>query len=193
MFAVSEQEYLLSKCYFTEQRITNKHETRFLLILWKKKIMYRYFKEYRYPSSLYMKIMTSVICATNHALSWYFLRIEENFFKEEECGETMGFFFTITTRHHTNPHNPSKSTSVVSWRLPDTAVLLPGLGSISKMLSSLTLYQFYILHCVYIERKKDKGEEKIMASCIRGGEIKRRSSRSLSKFRLTLHPLSLIP
>lgn len=105
----------------------------------------------------------------------------------------MGFFFTITTHHHTNPYNPSKSTSGVSWRLPDTAVLLPGLGSISKMLSSLTLYQFYILHCVYIERKKDKGEEKIMASCIRGGEIKRRSSRSLSKFRLTLHPLSLIP
>lgn len=104
----------------------------------------------------------------------------------------MGFF-TITTHHHTNPYNPSKSTSGVSWRLPDTAVLLPGLGSISKMLSSLTLYQFYILHCVYIERKKDKGEEKIMASCIRGGEIKRRSSRSLSKFRLTLHPLSLIP
>lgn len=42
MFAVSEQEYLLSKCYFTEQRITNKHETKFLLILLKV-IMYRYF------------------------------------------------------------------------------------------------------------------------------------------------------
>lgn len=163
----------------------------FLLILLKI-IMYRYFKEYRYPGSLYMKIMTSVICATNHALSWYFLRIDDIFFKEEECGETMFFFY----HHHPLPHKPiqpSKSTSVVSWRLPDTAVLLPGLGSISKMLSSLTLYQFYILHCVYIEGKKDKGEEKIMASCIRGGEIKRRSSRSLSKFRLTLHPLSLIP
>lgn len=158
----------------------------------KKKIMYRYFKEYRYLSSLYMKIMTSVICATNHALSWYFLRIEDIFLKKKNVVKQW-VFFTITTRHHTNPYNPSKSTSVVSWRLPDTAVLLPGLGSISKMLSSLTLYQFYILHCVYIERKKDKGEEKIMASCIRGGEIKRRSSRSLSKFRLTLHPLSLIP
>lgn len=98
MFAVSEQEYLLSKCYFTEQRITNKHETKFLLILLKI-IMYRYFKEYRYPGSLYMKIMTSVICATNHALSWYFL-----IFKEEECGETMGFFLPsppTTTQTHT--------------------------------------------------------------------------------------------
>lgn len=191
MFAVSEQEYLLSKCYFTEQRITNKHETKFLLILLKI-IMYRYFKEYRYPGSLYMKIMTSVICATNHALSWYFLRIEDTFLKKKNVVKQW-VFFTITTHHHTNPYNPSKSTSGVSWRLPDTAVLLPGLGSISKMLSSLTLYQFYILHCVYIERKKDKGEEKIMASCIRGGELKRRSSRSLSKFRLTLHPLSLLP
>lgn len=192
MFAVSEQEYLLSKCYFTEQRITNKHETRFLLILWKKKLC----------TDILKSTVTRVPFIWRLWPQWYVQRTmhchgiflgSTIFFLKKKNVVKQCFFFTITTRYHTNPYNPSKSTSVVSWRLPDTAVLLPGLGSISKMLSSLTLYQFYILHCVYIEGKKDKGEEKIMASCIRGGEIKRRSSRSLSKFRLTLHPLSLIP
>lgn len=102
MFAVSEQEYLLSKCYFTEQRITNKHETKFLLILLKI-IMYRYFKEYRYPSSLYMKIMTSVICATNHALSWYFLRLEDTFLKKKNVVKQWFFLPSppTTTQTHT--------------------------------------------------------------------------------------------
>lgn len=103
MFAVSEQEFLLSKCYFTEQRITNKHETKFLLILLKI-IMYRYFKEYRYPGSLYMKIMTSVICATNHALSWYFLRIEDTFLKKKNVVKQWVFFLPsppTTTQTHT--------------------------------------------------------------------------------------------
>lgn len=102
MFAVSEQEYLLSKCYFTEQRITNKHETKFLLILLKI-IMYRYFKEYRYPASLYMKIMTSVICATNHALSWYFLRIEDTFLKKKNVVKQWVFLPSppTTTQTHT--------------------------------------------------------------------------------------------
>lgn len=102
MFAVSEQEYLLSKCYFTEQRITNKHETKFLLILLKI-IMHRYFKEYRYPGSLYMKIMTSVICATNHALSWYFLRIEDTFLKKMNVVKQWFFLPSppTTTQTHT--------------------------------------------------------------------------------------------
>lgn len=94
---------------------------------------------------------------TMHALSWYFLRIDDIFLKKKNVVKQC--FFTITTRHHTNPYNPSKSTSVVSWRLPDTAVLLPGLGSISKMLSSLTLYQFYILHCIYRKKKGQRGRK----------------------------------
>lgn len=90
-----------------------------------------------------------------------------------------GFFY----HHHPPPHKP-----IQPFKEHKRCIL-----TTTRYSSPTSLYQFYILHCVYIERKKDKGEEKIMASCIRGGEIKRRSSRSLSKFRLTLHPLSLIP
>lgn len=65
--------------------------------------MYRYFKEYRYPSSLYMKIMTAVICATNHALSWYFLRIEDTFLKKKNVVKQWFFLPSppTTTQTHT--------------------------------------------------------------------------------------------
>lgn len=158
MFAVSEQEYLLSKCYFTEQRITNKHETKFLLILLKI-IMYRYFKEYRYPGSLYMKIMTSVICATNHALSWYFLRIEDTFLKKKNVVKQWVFFY----HHHPPPHKPiqpfkehkrcilttTRYSSPTSWsRLHIKDVVVANLVPI-----------LYFTLCIYIKKKGQRGRK----------------------------------
>lgn len=121
--------------------------------------MYRYFKEYRYPGSLYMKIMTSVICATNHALSWYFLRIEDTFLKKKNVVKQWVFFY----HHHPPPHKPiqpfkehkrcilttTRYSSPTSWsRLHIKDVVVANLVPI-----------LYFTLCIYRKKKGQRGRK----------------------------------
>lgn len=116
--------------------------------------MYRYFKEYRYPGSLYMKIMTSVICATNHALSWYFLRIEDTFLKKKNVVKQWFFLPSppTTTQTHTTLQR-AQAVYLDDYQIQQSYFLVQAV-----VVANLVPILYFTL-CIYRKKKGQRGRK----------------------------------